>query len=45
VTKGERLYKDMKALGGEVVNLDMDMDKEGATLRKDQNSWKREAHK
>ena len=37
MTKGERLYKDMKALGEIEENkyrLDMDMDKEGATLKK-----------
>jgi uncharacterized membrane protein len=33
MTKGERLYKDMKALE-EIERLDMDMDKEGATLRR-----------
>jgi hypothetical protein len=42
--RGE-IVQRYESLGGEVVNLDMDMDKEGATLRKDQNSWKREAHK
>jgi hypothetical protein len=48
MTKEERLYKDMKALREiETKKLDMDMDKEGATLKieKDQNSWTREAHK
>ena len=30
--KGERLYKDMKALE-EIERLNMDMDKEGATLK------------
>ena len=48
MTKGERLYKDMKALKlklykgerqdmkalGEIERLDMNMDKEGATLKK-----------
>ena len=36
MTKGERLYKDMKALGKietKKYRLDMDMDKEGATLK------------
>jgi hypothetical protein len=30
--KGEILYKDIKAMG-EIERLDMDMDKEGATLK------------
>ena len=37
MTKGERLYKDMKALGKietKKSRLYMDMDKEGATLKK-----------
>ena len=37
MTKRERLYKDMKALGeieSKKQRLDMDMDKEGATLKK-----------
>ena len=35
MTKGERLYKDMKYARGirEKLDLDMDTDKEGATLR------------
>ena len=52
MTKGERLYKDMKALGEietkkQRLDMDMDMDKEGATLKKrdGSNSWTREAHK
>ena len=32
MTKGERLYKDMKALE-EIERLNMDIDKEGATLK------------
>ena len=32
MTKGERLYKDMKTLE-EIERLNMDMDKEGATLK------------
>jgi hypothetical protein len=32
MTKGERLYKDMKALK-EIERLDMDMNKEGETLK------------
>ena len=32
MTKGERLYKDIKALE-EIERLNMDMDKEGATLK------------
>ena len=39
MTKGERLYKDKKALRlrlykGERLDMDMDIDKEGATLKK-----------
>ena len=37
MTKGERLYKDIKALEEietKKLRLDMDMDKEGATLKK-----------
>ena len=50
MTKGERLYKDMKALGDieeKKQRLDMDMDKEGATLKNGEgsNSWTREANK
>ena len=54
MTKGKRLYKDMKALGEieietkkQRLDMDMDMDKEGATLKKemDQSSQTREAHK
>jgi hypothetical protein len=32
MTKRERLYKDMKSLE-EIERLDMDMDKEGTTLK------------
>jgi hypothetical protein len=32
MTKGERLHKDIKSLG-EIERLDMDMDKERATLK------------
>jgi hypothetical protein len=32
MTKGERLHKDIKALG-EIERLDMDIDKEGATMK------------
>jgi hypothetical protein len=42
MTKGERLYKDMKALG-KIEVWTWKMDKERATLKK--NSWTREAHK
>ena len=45
MTKGERLYKNMKALGDIEekkyrLDIDMDMDKEGATLKKRDGSKK-----
>ena len=41
MTKGERLYKDMEALGEietKKQKLDMDMDKEGVTLNNKEGS-------